>query len=105
MDLISLQQGLQWVLTGGAATIAYFLMEKVKELKALPPEPKRYVSWAIAGGFAAAAYGGMVLWGWQAEPVGWKAWIESLFPHVIGAILAAEAIHARFRLSKKAKHR
>lgn len=101
MDPITLQQGFQWVLTGGAAGITYYIMEKSKKLKALPPEPKRYVAWAIAGGFAAAAYGGMVLWGWQTEPVGWLAWIESLFPYVLTAALGADTLHARFQLSKK----
>lgn len=93
---------LKWVvLSGGAGVLAYFVVGKVPEFEGVSPEPKRYIAWAFAAGFACIAYGLMVLFGYEQMPATGQAWFEALFYYGTLAIGASQATHARFDLSKR----
>jgi hypothetical protein len=92
---------LKWVLlSGGAGVLAYFVMGKVPELESMNPEPKRYMSWLIAAGFACTAFSLMVLFGYEEVPANGQVWFEQLFFYAALAITASQTTHARRDLSK-----
>jgi len=93
---------LTWIIAdGGAGVLAYWLMERVKALAELTPEPKRYASWAIAGVLAIAAYLVSMVFGGVAVPGEWREWFEVLFNVALGAIMVGQAAHARLQLSQR----
>jgi len=93
---------LTWIIAeGGGGVLAYWLIEHVKRLAALAPEPKRYVSWVLAGVIAVAAYLLSMVFGGVAVPGEWREWVRVLFAVASGAILAGQTAHARIVLSKK----
>ena len=95
----SLSAVLTWVLSGGSGVLSYFLMEKVKQLAALNPEPKRYVALGISAAVAVLAYLAQMGMGYATVPVDTKAWIESIFAVVGVACGVGQVLHARVKLS------
>jgi hypothetical protein len=86
---------------GGSAAFSFFLVEKVKPLKALNPEPKRWAGMGISAVFSMAAYAATVGLGYSPLPVGWQAWLEAMV--AAGGLAAGlgELLHGRVVLSKK----
>jgi len=92
---------LSWVLTPGAGVLAFFLLEKVKQLAAIvDPTVKRCVAFALSAGIAIAAYLLMVAMQYRPAPVDIRAWVEALF--AVGAVAGgiATLIHG-FTLKPK----
>lgn len=99
VDSTLLSQVLTWLVSsGGAGVAAYFLMEKVRLLAALAPEPKRYVSLALAAVIAMAAFSASVGLGYAPVPSGAQAWGEALFAVAFVATNLGQIIHGRAKL-------
>lgn len=102
-ELNTLKAVVIWILqTGGAAYIAFWLTERF----AWPPneELRRYVSFLIAAvvGLVAWAFG--MEMGYLDKPVGdWRVWVDTAGGVVLVVIIAAQALHGRLVLSKKAE--
>lgn len=101
--MISLQDVLQWVISGGAGVIAYWLMENISYLKNLAPEAKRYVALAIAIALAVLGYFAQVAMGYQVAPQDARGWIEALFAVAGVAGGLSQIVHARLQLSKRSR--
>jgi len=97
---MTLQEALLWLVTGGAAVLAYFLMEKVAFLARLSPIWKRPVAIAIAFVLAQASFLLQVHWGYAPLPIGEQAWAESIFVVGRGAVAAmlSQLIHGAAKL-------
>jgi hypothetical protein len=93
---------LTWLIGGGGGTlVAYWLMENVPALQNLASEYKRYLSLAIAGLVACAAFGVSVGLGYREAPAGWQGWLEALFAVIGLAIGGSQAIHGRLNLKSR----
>ena len=96
---MELSELLSWVISGGgAAVVAYFLIERVAALKALAPEAKRYVAIALSAVLAVGAWFCAAAMGYAAWPVGANAWIEQLFLIATSAFTLSQIIHGAARL-------
>lgn len=100
--MVGLMEVLKWLISGGSGAVAYWLMEKVKALAALEPEPKRYVSLAISGAVAVLAFLAQVGMGYQAAPLDARAWIETLFAVVGVAMGIGQILHGALKLRNRA---
>jgi len=99
---MTLEAILTWIIAeGGAGVLAYWFMERVTALAELLPEPKRYVSWALAGAFAIIAYLLSMVFGGVAMPGDWREWVRVLFSVASGAILMSQVAHARLELRRR----
>jgi len=102
MDELTLQRALVWLLQqGGAAWVAYWLIEHIKPLVELQAEIKRYVSWGIAGLLAVGGYMLTIAIGVNVAPVGTVPWINALLGVVATAIIGGQMIHGAAQLRKK----
>lgn len=96
---MELSELLAWVISGGgAAVVAYFLIERVPALKALLPEPKRYVAIALSAVLAIGAWFCAAAMGYADWPVGVNAWIEQLFFIGSSAFTLSQIIHGAKKL-------
>jgi ABC-type dipeptide/oligopeptide/nickel transport system permease subunit len=96
---MELKELLAWVISGGGAGVfAYFLIERIAALKALAPEPKRYVAIALSGVLAVGAWFIAAAMGYAAWPVGANAWIEQLFSVATYAFALSQIIHGAAKL-------
>jgi hypothetical protein len=92
---MELQAFLAWVISGGAATGAYFLVEKVKWLAALAPESKRWAAFGVSALLAMAAYTVAAFCGYEALPGSFLAWVEILFLVGTSSFGLATLLHAK----------
>lgn len=101
VDFELLKLALFWLIGGGGSAVAtYFAIEKIPALSALPSEPKRWAGLGIAAALAMAGYAGAVGLQYVDAPVGWQAWMESLF--AVGGFSAGlgQLIHGRAKLAE-----
>lgn len=104
MDIQTLATILLWLYSGGgASSLTYQLMERWGWLATLQPELKRYASWVLTCLLVAAGFCLAVWFGYEPTPETGQHWAEVLVPMMLLAITAAQGIHGRMRLSKKAK--
>ena len=103
-DWTSLIVVLVWLATGGGSgALTYFIMDRVEWFKNLGPDHKRWVSWAMAVGFSWAAWGVMLLMGYEGIPASWQAIVEQLFKLGAVAILSTLGLHGAIDLRAKRK--
>ena len=94
---MELSEALTWVIGGGgAAVIAFWLMEHVEP--DLAPEHRRYVSLVTAALLACVAFTLSGSLGYVEEPATVQGWIEALFSIAFVAVSGSQAIHGRLRL-------
>lgn len=99
VDFTLLSQVLVWITCGGGAgTIAYFLMEKVRPLAELSAEGKRYTSLGLAAILAMAAFALGVFLGYEPYPINPQMWAEGLFAVAFVATSLSQVIHGRVKL-------
>ena len=97
-----LEQILVWILVGGGGIVlAYALMEKVKCLRELDPEPKRNVAIALGGLAGVLAYVGNVVMLYTPQPTDWREWVSSLVAAAMTASTLNQWLHGRLQLRKK----
>jgi hypothetical protein len=102
MDTFSLQELVIWLLTGGGAgVVAFALVEKIPALANLLPDYKRYVSLAITGAVAVAAWFFSVWMTWTVAPTGAQAWVEAIVSVIGTAIITSQVIHGATSLRKE----
>jgi len=95
---MELSEFLAWLVGGGgAAAVAYFLMERLP-LGNLSSEWRRYLSLVLAAVTACAAFGVTVALGYAETPADAKAWIEALFSIIAVSIGGSQALHGRLKL-------
>jgi quinol-cytochrome oxidoreductase complex cytochrome b subunit len=99
---MTLQDFFIWIISGGgAAILAYGLLELIAKRVVLSPELKRYLSIVAAALFSAGAFGLSVLFGYEPQPATWQAWLEAIF-FVIGlAYPVNQAMHGAMKLRKR----
>jgi hypothetical protein len=94
MEALSLFEAIAWVLSGGGAgVVTYLLIDRVRVLKELAPDYKRYASLGITGLLALLAWGAGMGMGYLETPVDWRGWIEASFSTIAVALTTAQAIH------------
>ena len=94
METITLSEVFAWVLSGGGAGIlAYIAVAKVKWLKDLPPDYKRYWSLGLAAIIAAGVWLASIGMGYVAQPETWRSWVETVFGVVALALLMSQTVH------------
>jgi len=96
-----LKLALFWLVGGGGSAVAtYFAVERIRPLAELQSEYKRWVSLGLAAVLSMAAYAGAVGLNYVDAPIGWQAWLESLF--AVGGLSAGlgQLIHGRAKLSQ-----
>ena len=99
---MELKELLSWVVSGGgAALVAYFLIEKLPVLAALNPEPKRYVAFVLSAALAIGAWFGMAGMLYEPWPMTTYAWIEKLVFIGTSAFTLSQIIHAKRKLAAK----
>jgi len=99
---MSLQEFLVWVLSGGGAgVVAFILMEWIGKNTDLQSDLKRYLSLALAGLVAVAAYSAGVAMGYEPTPEDVRGWIEAVFSVIAVAVMASQAVHGFARLRVK----
>ena len=99
---MTLQEGLSWLLGGGAGVVAYYILAQLDAdwpwFHTLRSDYKRYLSFVLTGVFASAiaavAMLASIAMGY-AQPLAWRPWIEMLFPVVFSAIVLAQTWHAK----------
>ena len=91
--MTGLSEILVWVTTAGAGVLAYWLMEEIDWLAQLAPQPKRFVSFALTGAIALAAWGVQIVMAYAQAPVGWRGWIEAAIAIAAAAIAVAQGVH------------
>jgi len=102
MEALSLSEAIAWVLSGGGAgLIAFFVMGKVKALKELEPDYKRYASLAITAVLALAAWGAGMGMQYLAVPADWRGWIEAAFSIIAVALVTSQGIHGAVDLRQR----
>jgi len=99
---LSLKDALLLVMSGGGGGVVYWLMEKVKWLKNLAPEYKRYASLALSALLPVAAWLVMLLFGYESPPTTWVEWAERIFTLAAPALIVSGTLHGRIDLRKKA---
>lgn len=84
---------------GGAAVVAYWLMEKVPFFQDIDrPDYKRYMAYALTGAIALWGWAAMMLMDYAFVPATWQAGVEQGFSVVCAAIVGNQVIHAGFKL-------
>ena len=105
MEALSLGEAIAWVLSGGGAgIIAYFVVGKVKFLKELGPDYKRYASLGITALLALAAWGAGLGMEYLKMPVDWRGWMEAAFSVIAIALFAAQGIHGAVDLRARRRN-
>lgn len=98
---MELWEAIDWLVAGGGAgVLAYYILREMDReggwFFLLPPHTKRYVTFALAGGFAAAlaalGLGGAIAMHYKA-PMPWREWVEVLFKVALASILASQGLH------------
>ena len=91
---------LVWLLSGGgAAWLAYKLMEIVPFLVNLGPRYKRYASLALAGVVAMLAQAALVGIRITPIPADWLGWVTLLFSAASLAVIGSQAKHGQTSLA------
>lgn len=103
MTLIS---AITWIISdGGAAYLAFQLVERWRVLAGLAAEAKRIVAFALSAVIACIVFAVAVTIFNYVEiaviPSGWQEWVEALFEIAAGAIIAGQLLHGRKVLSKR----
>lgn len=98
MDLELLKQFLIWIaFSGGSGFVAYLLWEQLekwfKKVAALPADAEAYITLAVTGVLAVAAYLIMVAMGYTPEPDTAKMWIEAIFAVLGPAVGITKVLH------------
>lgn len=97
----SLLYALRWLLEGGAGVVAYWFMENIPRLAALPAESKRYAAIMLSAVLGMATYALMIILQYQSAPTDWRAWAEGLFAAAFLSVSAAQIIHGRLKLKAR----
>jgi hypothetical protein len=97
IDLLG-QLGIWLLKGGGAAIVAYWLLEHVGFLKTLSSEAKRYASLILSGGLGAVAFALLVGVGVEAAPPDAAAWLDALLVAAGLAAGLAQGLHGRLKL-------
>ena len=101
---MTVKEIIAWVVSsGGAMAIAYWLVDKVRALANLNPEPKRYAAFALAFAVANGFYFIGCAMGYTAWPVTVIEWIEIVVLVGSSAIVGSQTIHARRELRERAR--
>jgi len=98
---MTLNEILLLITAGGGGGIVFWFMENINAIKALRPDYKRYISWALSAAVPLSAWGLMLLFGYEAAPVSWRAGGERVFALLWVAFTANQGIHAVVVLRKK----
>jgi len=99
IDTTLLFQFLVWIVTGGGASVAtYLLMDKLPALTELTGEHKRYASLILAALFAMIGFLVVVALGYHPQPGSTQAWIENLFAVAFLSVTSSQTIHGRAKL-------
>lgn len=93
MDTITLRDLLVALTTTGAAVLAYYIMAHIPGLSTLPPEPKRWVAFALTGALALAGWGLQIVMLYVAQPADWRAWVADAVAIAGAAIVQGQLIH------------
>ncbi len=102
MDWTDFWAVLSWVIYGGGAgTLAYLLMEKIKWSASVGSEKKRYISIVITIGFALLAWGVLLLAKAVPTPVGLINWWVEAWKIGGVAYIASSLEHGRLVLRAK----
>jgi hypothetical protein len=106
MDLELLKQTLIWIaFSGGSGIVTYLLWEQLEKwfvkVDELPVDAETYITLAITGVFATAAYLIMVAMGYTPTPDTAKMWIEAIFAVLGPAVGVTKVLHG----VKKGKER
>ena len=101
VDRTLLKLFLQYAATEGASLGASWLLERVKIFQKLSSEVKLYVSYAVTGLIGLAAFFAMMGLLYIEPPVGYVAWIETLFGVALFAIFGPQIAHRLSSLRRK----
>lgn len=101
MESLSLPDLLTFVTGGGAAVLAFWLLDRISWLGNLNPEQKRYTAYVLTGGLAVLAWLIKLAMLYEPTPADTRAWAESLYSVAAGAIVANQLLHARVSMKKK----
>ena len=98
---MTLNEVLLLIVGGGSGAFVFWLMEKIEAITRLRPDVKRYLSWLLSGAIPLVAWGLMLLMGYEAAPVSWRAGGERVFALLWVAFTSNQGIHAVVVLRKK----
>ena len=97
---MELQAFIVWLVSGGgAAWVAFKLMEIVPFLVNLVPRDKRYASLALAGVVAMLAQAAAVACKFTPTPADWLGWVTLLFSAASLAVIGSQAKHGQANLA------
>ena len=98
-----LAEVLSWLATIGAGVFAYWVVNRVNWDAVAEQAPmltagdlaiwKRLTAWIVAALVAWLAWLIAMAMLYMAEPVGWRAWVESLFGVAAVAITTSQGVH------------
>jgi len=95
-----------WILySGGAGTLAWWLIDNVKFLKALEPDVKRYVGLGLPGVIALGTWGLGIVFTVVPLPVDARDWVSSAFGAVLPAVILAQTLHGATTLRSRRSDR
>lgn len=101
---MQLPEFLTWIVSGGgAALVAYWMMERVPFLVELESQQKRFASLALAAVIACAGFVVSVAAGYREAPASefWP-WLEALFSVIAVAIGGSQGVHGLLKLGERA---
>lgn len=102
MEEFTLKEALIWIMSGGGAgLLAYFVVDKVKWLKALAPDYKRYVSLLLTALFAMGAWSIGIWVGYVPQPHTTVNWVETSFTVIAVALFVSQGTHGAIDLRKR----
>ena len=99
---MNLQDALLLLTSGGAGALVAWLMENIDAIVQLRPDYKRYLSWLLSCAIPIAAWGAMLLLGYEAQPASLREVIERVFALLFVAFSSSQGTHAVVYLRKRA---
>jgi len=94
-EITTLKTLIDWAIRVGAAQLAFWLMNRLP-VDGLAYDTKNFLSWAIAGVLALAAWGAGIGMGYISVPTGdWRAWVEGAAGIVLTVVVLNRGLYAR----------
>lgn len=97
---LSLPDTLTFLVAGGAAYIAFWLLDNVQWLVLLDAEKKRYAAYILTGGLAFVLWVLKMVLIQEPLPLELRDWLLTGWAVGAGAVVGNQLLHARFSLKK-----
>ena len=93
-------QAVRWVLDGGSAMLSWWIIRQVKWFGTLTEFQRWAFAFAIPCALSTLVFYVGAAFGYFPMPSGVQAWVETMFPHYLAAVVAAKTVYEGFKAKK-----